>query len=123
MQAFGQPARACVWAGTLLAGSAAAFVGDAARAPLQDKQAGLGLLAIGAAAEHVARQLDVIGVGIVAAQAELEAVLAARGAVAGAGVAAADVEGGDHLVAEADGRRLVEVFDFDRDCSPFDRRP
>ena len=61
-----------------------------------------GSLLIGAPAEHVVRQLHVIGGGIVAAQAELEAVLAAGRAVAGTLIAAADVERGDHLIAEAD---------------------
>ena len=69
---------------------------------------------LGAAAELVAGQLQVVGIGIEAAERQLEAVLAARRAVAGTAVATADVEGGDHVVAEADRRRLVEVAVLDR---------
>src|SRR5207237_29919 len=74
-------------------------------------EAGLGLLAIGAAAEDVAGELEVVGGRVEAAQAEAKAGLAAGRAVAGAGVAAADVEGGDQFVTEADRQGLVEVLD------------
>ena len=101
-------------AGTLLAAKrTAALVRHAAQGLLQH-QAGVGVAAVGAAAEHVAGQLQVVGRGVEAAQAQLEAVLARRRAVAGAGVAAADVHGGDHVVAEADRLRLVEVLHRER---------
>ena len=77
-------------------------------------QAGVGAAAVSAAAENVAGELEVVGGGVEAAQAELEAVLARRRAVAGAGVAAADVQRRDHLAAERHRLRLVEVPDGQR---------
>ena len=55
-------------------------------------------------------------VGQVAAQAEAEAPLAGRRAVAGPRVAAGLAEGRDHVAAEADRRRLVHPLDLDRPC-------
>src|SRR5262249_54515089 len=93
----------------------AAFVRNAAEGLFQD-QAGFGVEPVGAAAEDVARQLEVVRRRVVAAQTQTEAVLAAGRAVASAHVAAADVEGGNELVAEADRLRFGEVLNRHRDA-------
>src|SRR5262249_16011160 len=69
---------------------------------------------VGAAAEDVARQLKVVGYRIVTAQTELETVLAAGRAVAGALVATADVQDADQLVAEPYLFRFFAILSGDR---------
>src|SRR5205823_1450013 len=66
-------------------------------------------------AEGVAGQLRVVGGRVVAAQAQPETAPTAGDAVTGAGVAAADAQGGDELLPEADRPRFVAVGDDDRD--------
>src|SRR5262249_9194254 len=68
---------------------------------------------VGPAAEDVARQLQEVGGRVVAAEAEAEAALAARRAVAGARVAPADGQGGDQVAAEAWVPGLVHFLDRD----------
>ncbi len=77
-----------------------------AAGPLEEEQAVLRPQAIDAAAGFGTGEGVEIEVGIEAAQAEAEAVLALRGAVAGALVAAGAREGGDDVGAEVDGGRL-----------------
>src|SRR5260370_20073603 len=96
-------------------------MGDSAQG-LQHDQARLGVLPVGAATEDVPRQLKVVSRRIVAAQAELEAVLARGRAVTGARVATADVESGDDLAAEAVRLRLVQSPHHDRPPPPLPAR-
>ena len=77
-------------------------------------QTGLWPLAIRAAAEDVARQRQIIGRGIVAAQAQFETVLAAGCPVAGARVATAHVHGGNELMAKTDQGDLFHQLHLDR---------
>ena len=84
---------------------------------LQKHQAGIRCETVGAAAEHVAGELEEVGGGVEPTQTELEAILAGGCAVAGAGIATADVHGGDDFTAEADRLWLVEVLDGERDAS------
>src|SRR5262249_24398875 len=63
--------------------------------------AGAGLPRVYTAGQHVPREAHVIEGGVVAAQAEAEAVFAARRAVTRARVAARLAQGSDHVVAEA----------------------
>ena len=72
-----------------------------ARQRLLPDQARFRIEPVGAAAEHVAGELSVVRRWIVAAKRQLEAVLTARRAVAGARVTAADIECRDHVVSEA----------------------
>jgi hypothetical protein len=81
---------------------------------LEHHQAGVGVLPVGAPAQHVARELQVVGGRVEAAEAEPEPALARRRAVAGAGIAAAHVDRGDHVVSEADWLRPVVVLDDHR---------
>src|SRR5262249_4704839 len=90
------------------------FVGDAAEGFLEH-QARAGVLFISTAAPDVAGELDVVLSWVESAKAQPESVLAARRAVARAGVASAHVESGDHVLAEADATRLVEPRHHDRD--------
>ena len=91
----------------------AAFVRHSAERLLVD-EAPFRVQAIGPAAENVSRELRVVGGGVITSQAESEAVLAARSAVASAGIAAAYVERADHLMAKTDRLRSIEVLDRDR---------
>src|SRR5438105_12255017 len=62
-----------------------ALVGDGA-GRLEQQQAALGVVGVGAAAEAVARERTIIQAGIIAEQAETKAALALERAVTGAGV-------------------------------------
>jgi hypothetical protein len=79
----------------------AARVLDGARR-LLDQEALLGDRDADAAAGHLAGQAEPVAVGVEPEEREAEAVLAARGAVAGAGVAAGAHEDGHHVELEAD---------------------
>src|SRR5262249_9408549 len=72
-------------------------------------------VAIRSPAQSVARQLQEVRIGIVAAQAQLEPGLSARRAVTGTLVAAAHVERRDEFAVEADGLRLAEFLAQNRD--------
>src|SRR5205823_5659916 len=85
-----------------------ALVGYPAEAFLQ-QEAREGVLFIGAAAPDVAGQLLVVLGRVEPAERQAEAVLAARGPMTGAGIAAADVQARDHVLAEADLLRLIEL--------------
>ena len=68
----------------------------------EENEAVFGMEPVGAAGERVAGEDGEVEVGVLAAEGELEAVLAVLVAVAGAGVAAAARQHGHDLVAEAD---------------------
>ncbi len=91
----------------------APLVWHAAQRLLQD-QTLCGVVAIGAAAHHVASQLQIVGRRVKPAQAELEARFAAGCAMAGARVATTHVERGHDFIAKADQVRFIHVGDFDR---------
>ena len=79
----------------------AALVGDGGRR-LEEDEAVFGMEAVGTAGELIARQDGEVEIGILAAERELETVLAVLVAVAGALIAAAARQHGHDLVAEAD---------------------
>ena len=88
----------------------APFMRDHAAALLHD-QAGFGVARVGPPAGGVASQIEVVGRQVEPWGAEPEAVLARGRAVAGAGVAARGVHGGDDLAAEADRVGTIEPGD------------
>ena len=57
---------------------------------------------------------EVVLVGEITSQAELEAAFSSRRTVAGPHVTAGLAKGGDHVATEADGRRLLEPLDLHR---------
>src|SRR5262249_2604744 len=91
LQALGEPLRERLCAGAAGREASASFVRHAAES-LEEEQT-VGADTSGPSTELVAGELEEVGIRIVAAERELEAVLAVRRPVAGAAVAAADVEG------------------------------
>src|ERR1700732_5285028 len=88
-------------------------MGHLADGLLKDQTA-FGFKAVRPAAEDVSGELDVVSRGIVASQAHPKAVLAARGAVAGPGIAAAHVKGADYIMAKTGLLTPVELLHADR---------
>src|SRR5262249_61290597 len=87
-QALDEPGAEDAMSQTVHSEALAALVGQTAQRLLQD-QAGVGVESAGAAAENVARQLEVIRGCILTPQTQTESAAAAGQTVAAAGVAAA----------------------------------
>ena len=94
-------------------GQDTARVGDASRG-FEQHQAGIGSNSIETPAFEIIRQAAVVGDGVIAAQTELEAVLAFGGSVTSARVAAHARHGRHDITHKADLVFLLDPLDLDR---------